>query len=132
MDAVDRIVGGLEKRSKIRDRGRARVDRHTHEAEGHATVSWHLICQSADQSNHCCRAAGALGAAWYLPEERQITPEQALLGRFVITWWSCSCSLFLGCVSTGALNDLERASKQAYAIVAYYGMSRSFSKCKLL
>lgn len=124
MDAVDRIVGGLEKRSKITTE-EERESIATHEA-GHATISWHLKYANPLIKVTIVPRGKALGAAWYLPEERQITPEQALLDEI--------CSLlggraaedsFLGCVSTGALNDLERASKQAYAIVAYYGMSKS-------
>lgn len=75
----------------------------------------------------------ALGAAWYLPEERQITPKQALLDEICsLLGGRAAEDLFLGCVSTGALNDLERASKQAYAIVAYYGMSKSLPNVSLL
>lgn len=124
MDAVDRIVGGLEKRSKITtDEERESIA--THEA-GHATISWHLKYANPLIKVTIVPRGKALGAAWYLPEERQITPEQALLDEICsLLGGRAAEDMFLGCVSTGALNDLERASKQAYAIVAYYGMSKS-------
>ena len=124
MDAVDRIVGGLEKRSKIATE-EERESIATHEA-GHATISWHLKYANPLIKVTIVPRGKALGAAWYLPEERQITPEQALLDEICsLLGGRAAEDLFLGCVSTGALNDLERASKQAYAIVAYYGMSKS-------
>lgn len=124
MDAVDRIVGGMEKRSKITTE-EERESIATHEA-GHATISWHLKYANPLIKVTIVPRGKALGAAWYLPEERQITPEQALLDEICsLLGGRAAEDLFLGCVSTGALNDLERASKQAYAIVAYYGMSKS-------
>lgn len=124
MDAVDRIVGGLEKRTKITTE-EERESIATHEA-GHATISWHLKYANPLIKVTIVPRGKALGAAWYLPEERQITPEQALLDEICsLLGGRAAEDLFLGCVSTGALNDLERASKQAYAIVAYYGMSKS-------
>lgn len=124
MDAVDRIVGGLEKRSKITTE-EERESIATHEA-GHATISWHLKYANPLIKVTIVPRGKALGAAWYLPEERQITPEQALLDEICsLLGGRAAEDLFFGCVSTGALNDLERASKQAYAIVAYYGMSKS-------
>lgn len=124
MDAVDRIVGGLEKRSKITTE-EERESIATHEA-GHATISWHLKYANPLIKVTIVPRGKALGAAWYLPEGRQITPEQALLDEICsLLGGRAAEDLFLGCVSTGALNDLERASKQAYAIVAYYGMSKS-------
>ncbi len=124
MDAVDRIVGGLEKRSKITTE-EERESIATHEA-GHATISWHLKYANPLIKVTIVPRGKALGAAWYLPEERQITPEQALLDEICsLLGGRAAEDLFLGCVSTGALNDLERASKQAYAIVAYYGMCKS-------
>lgn len=124
MDAVDRIVGGLEKRSKITTE-EERESIATHEA-GHATISWHLKYANPLIKVTIVPRGKALGAAWYLPEERQITPEQALLDEICsLLGGRAAEDLFLGCVSTGALNDLERASKQVYAIVAYYGMSKS-------
>ena len=124
MDAVDRIVGGLEKRSKITTE-EERESIATHEA-GHATISWHLKYANPLIKVTIVPRGKALGAAWYLPEERQITPEQALLDEICsLLGGRAAEDLFLGCVSTGALNDLELASKQAYAIVAYYGMSKS-------
>ncbi len=121
-DAVDRIIGGLEKRSKVMTEEERRSIA-VHEA-GHATVSWHLKYADPIIKVTIVPRGKALGAAWYLPEERQIVPKQALLDKI--------CSLLagrvaeekvLGCISTGALNDLERATKMAYAIVTYYGMS---------
>lgn len=124
MDAVDRIVGGLEKRSKITTE-EERESIATHEA-GHATISWHLKYANPLIKVTIVPRGKALGAAWYLPEERQIVPEQAMLDEICsLLGGRAAEELFLGCVSTGALNDLERASKQAYAIVAYYGMSKS-------
>ncbi len=121
-DAVDRIIGGLEKRSKVMTEEERRSIA-VHEA-GHATVSWHLKYADPIIKVTIVPRGKALGAAWYLPEERQIVPKQALLDKI--------CSLLagrvaeekvLGYISTGALNDLERATKMAYAIVTYYGMS---------
>ncbi len=124
MNAVDRIVGGLEKRSKITTE-EERESIATHEA-GHATISWHLKYANPLIKVTIVPRGKALGAAWYLPEERQIVPEQAMLDEICsLLGGRAAEELFLGCVSTGALNDLERASKQAYAIVAYYGMSKS-------
>ena len=124
MNAVDRIVGGLEKRSKITTE-EERESIATHEA-GHATISWHLKYANPLIKVTIVPRGKALGAAWYLPEERQIVPEQAMLDEICsLLGGRAAEELFLGYVSTGALNDLERASKQAYAIVAYYGMSKS-------
>ena len=122
-DAVDRIVGGLEKRSKITTE-EERESIATHEA-GHATISWHLKYGDPLIKVTIVPRGKALGAAWYLPEERQIVPEQAMLDKICsLLGGRAAEEAFLGHVSTGALNDLERASKQAYAIVAYYGMSK--------
>ena len=123
MDAVDRIVGGLEKRSKITTE-EERESIATHEA-GHATISWHLKYANPLIKVTIVPRGKALGAAWYLPEERQIVPEQAMLDEICsLLAGRAAEELFIGHVSTGALNDLERATKQAYAIVAYYGMSK--------
>ena len=122
IDAVDRIVGGLEKRSKITtDEEKNAIA--VHEA-GHATVSWHLKYANPLIKVTIVPRGKALGAAWYLPEERQITPAQALLDEICSTLGGRAAEeLFLGHISTGAANDLERVTKQAYAMVVYYGMS---------
>ena len=123
MDAVDRIVGGLEKRSKITTE-EERESIAIHEA-GHATISWHLKYANPLIKVTIVPRGKALGAAWYLPEERQITTEQAILDQICSTLGGRAAEeLFLGHISTGAANDLERVTKQAYALVAYYGMSK--------
>ncbi len=122
IDAVDRIIGGLEKRSKITTDEEKRTIA-IHEA-GHATVSWHLKYASPLIKVTIVPRGKALGAAWYLPEERQITPSQAILDEMCSTLGGRAAEeLFLGHISTGAANDLERVTKQAYAMVVYYGMS---------
>lgn len=94
-----------------------------HEA-GHATISWHLRYASPLIKVTIVPRGKALGAAWYLPEERQITPSEALLDEMCSTLGGRAAEeLFLGHISTGAANDLERVTKLAYAMVAYYGMS---------
>ena len=122
IDAVDRIIGGLEKRSKITtDEEKKSIA--IHEA-GHATVSWHLRYANPLIKVTIVPRGKALGAAWYLPEERQITPTQAILDEMCATLGGRAAEeLFLGRISTGAANDLERVTKQAYAMVVYYGMS---------
>lgn len=122
IDAVDRIIGGLEKRSKITtDEEKNAIA--IHEA-GHATVSWHLKYANPLIKVTIVPRGKALGAAWYLPEERQITPSQAILDEMCATLGGRAAEeLFLGHISTGAANDLERVTKQAYAMVVYYGMS---------
>jgi len=124
IDAVDRIIGGLEKRSKIL----TAEEKHAiaiHEA-GHATVSWHLQYANPLIKVTIVPRGKALGAAWYLPEERQIVPQQALLDEICATLGGRAAEeLFLGHISTGAANDLERVTKQAYAMVVYYGMSEN-------
>lgn len=122
VDAVDRIVGGLEKRSKITTDDEKRSIA-IHEA-GHATVSWHLRFANPLIKVTIVPRGKALGAAWYLPEERQITPTQAILDEMCATLGGRAAEeLFIGHISTGAANDLERVTKQAYAMVVYYGMS---------
>ena len=122
IDAVDRIIGGLEKRSKITT-AEEKKSIVCHEA-GHATVSWHLRYANPLIKVTIVPRGKALGAAWYLPEERQITPTQALLDEMCSTLGGRAAEeLFLGHISTGAANDLERVTKQAYAMVVYYGMS---------
>lgn len=123
IDAVDRIIGGLEKRSKITTDEEKRSIA-VHEA-GHATISWHLRYANPLIKVTIVSRGKALGAAWYLPEERQITPTQALLDEICSTLGGRAAEeLFLGRISTGAANDLERVTKQAYAMVVYYGMSQ--------
>ena len=122
IDAVDRIIGGLEKRSKITTDEEKRSIA-IHEA-GHATVSWFLRYANPLIKVTIVPRGKALGAAWYLPEERQITPTQALLDEMCATLGGRAAEeVFLGHISTGAANDLERVTKQAYAMVVYYGMS---------
>ena len=122
MDAIDRIVGGLEKRSKVITEEERRSIA-VHEA-GHATVSWHLKYGDPLIKVTIVPRGKALGAAWYLPEERQIEPKQALLDKICsLMAGRVAEDMFLGFIDTGALNDLERATKIAYAMVTYYGMS---------
>ena len=120
--AIDRIIGGLERRNKIITDEEKRVIAY-HEA-GHATVSWILENASPLIKVTIIPRGKALGAAWYLPEERQITTREQLMDELAATLGGrVSEQLTFGHVSTGALNDLERVTKQAYAMVAYYGMS---------
>ena len=122
MDAVDRIIGGLEKRSKIITEDERRSIA-VHEA-GHASLSWHLQYANPLIKVTIVPRGKALGAAWYLPEERQITTTQAMLDEMCsLLGGRAAEELFLGCISTGAANDLERVTKQAYAMVTYFGMS---------
>ena len=120
--AIDRIIGGLERKNKIITDEEKRVIAY-HEA-GHATVSWILENASPLIKVTIIPRGKALGAAWYLPEERQITTREQLMDELAATLGGrVSEQLTFGEVSTGALNDLERVTKQAYAMVAYYGMS---------
>jgi cell division protease FtsH len=122
LDAVDRIVGGLERKSKII----SLVEKKTiayHEA-GHATVSWHLEHASPLLKVTIIPRGRALGAAWYLPEERQITTREQILDEMAYALGGRAAErLIFGKISTGALSDLEKITKQAYAMVAYFGMS---------
>ncbi len=120
--AVDRIIGGLEKHSKIiTDEEKKTIA--IHEA-GHATVSWHLQYANPLVKVTIVPRGKALGAAWYLPEERQITPKQAMLDEICsLLAGRAAEELFCGCISSGAANDLERVSHQARAMVLYFGMS---------
>ena len=120
--AIDRIVGGLERKNKIISDEEKRVIAY-HEA-GHATVSWILENANPLIKVTIIPRGKALGAAWYLPEERQITTREQIMDELAATLGGrVSEQLTFGEVSTGALNDLERVTKQAYAMVAYYGMS---------
>ena len=122
MDAVDRIVGGLERKNKIMTEEEKRSIAF-HEA-GHATISWMLRWANPLVKVTIVPRGVALGAAWYLPEERQLTNEEHILDELCsLLGGRAAEQLFLHQTSTGALNDLERATKQAYAMVAYYGMS---------
>ena len=122
MDAVDRIVGGLERKTKIMTDEEKRSIAF-HEA-GHATISWMLRWANPLVKVTIVPRGMALGAAWYLPEERQLTNEEHILDELCsLLGGRAAEQLFLNQTSTGALNDLERATKQAYAMVAYYGMS---------
>jgi cell division protease FtsH len=122
MSAVDRIVGGLEKKSKvttIEERKTIAI----HEA-GHATLSWMLEYANPLVKVTIVPRGKALGAAWYMPEERQITTYQQLQDEMCATLGGRAAEeISLGKISTGAANDLERITKQAYAMVVYYGMS---------
>ena len=122
MDAVDRIVGGLERKNKIMTEDEKRSIAF-HEA-GHATISWMLRWANPLVKVTIVPRGVALGAAWYLPEERQLTQEDHILDELCsLLGGRAAEQLFLNQTSTGALNDLERATKQAYSMVAYYGMS---------
>ena len=122
MSAIDRIICGLEHSSKIISAEEKKAIA-IHEA-GHATVSWFLEYSNEMVKVSIVPRGMALGAAWYMPEERQITPLQALLDQMCMTLGGRAAEeLTLGQISTGALNDLEKVTKMAYAIVVYYGMS---------
>ncbi len=122
MSAIDRIICGLEHSSKIIAPEEKKAIA-IHEA-GHATVSWFLEYSNEMVKVSIVPRGMALGAAWYMPEERQITPLQALLDQMCMTLGGRAAEeLSLGEISTGALNDLEKVTKMAYAIVVYYGMS---------
>jgi cell division protease FtsH len=122
LDAVDRIIGGLEKKNKIITENEKRTIAY-HEA-GHATVSWLLENAHPLIKVTIVPRGKALGAAWYLPEERQITTKEQLLDEMSsLVGGRASEEINFGRISTGALNDLERVTKYAYAMVSYYGMS---------
>ena len=122
MNAVDSIVGGLEKRSKITTEEERKCIAN-HEA-GHATLSWLLEHANPLVKVTIVPRGKALGAAWYLPEERQITTREQLQDEMCATLGGRAAEeLVLGKISTGASNDLERVTKQAYAMVVYFGMS---------
>lgn len=122
LDAVDRIIGGLEKKTKVMTAEEKRAIA-VHEA-GHATISW--FCQYADPlvKVSIVPRGQALGAAWYLPEEHQITTKEQLLDKMcALLGGRAAEDIVLGRISTGAMNDLERATKSAYGMIAYAGMS---------
>ena len=123
MDAIDRIIGGLEKKNKIITPGEKRVVAF-HEA-GHATISWLLEHAHPLVKVTIVPRGRSLGAAWYLPEERQITTYEQLFDEMVAALGGrASEKVIFGKISTGALNDLEKVTKQAYAMVSYYGLSK--------
>ena len=122
LDAVDRIIGGLEKKTKIMTDSEKKAIA-IHEA-GHATISW--FCEHANPlvKVSIVPRGRALGAAWYLPEERAITTKEEMLDEMCATLGGRAAEeLFVGSISTGAMNDLERVTKSAYGMVAYAGMS---------
>ena len=120
--AIDRIIGGLERKNKVISAAEKRTIAF-HEA-GHATVSWKLKNANPLIKVTIIPRGKALGAAWYLPEERQITTKAQWMDEIAATLAGrVSEQIFFGHLSTGALNDLERVTKQVYAMVAYYGMS---------
>ncbi len=122
LDAVDRIVGGLEKKNKIITQEEKETIAY-HEA-GHATVSWLLEHANPLVKVTIIPRGKALGAAWYLPEERQITTTEQMLDEMCSALGGrASEEINFKKISTGALNDLERVTKQAYAMVSYFGMS---------
>lgn len=121
LDAVDRIIGGLEKKNKIISQEEKRSIAF-HES-GHATVSWLLEHASPLLKVTIIPRGKALGAAWYLPEERQLTTTEQLLDEMSSALGGRAAEeLIFGQISTGALNDLEKVTKQAYAMIAYFGM----------
>ena len=124
LDAVDRIIGGLEKKTKVMTTDEKRTIA-LHEA-GHATISW--FCEHANPlvKVSIVPRGQALGAAWYLPEERPITTKEQMLDEMCsLLGGRAAEELFTGHISTGAMNDLERATKSAYGMIAYAGMSDS-------
>ena len=124
LDAIDRIVGGLERKSKIISAEEKRTIAH-HEA-GHATVSWILPHANPLLKVTIIPRGQALGAAWYLPEERQLTTRGQLLDEMAATIAGRVAEQMVnGDISTGALNDLEKLTRQANAMVTYFGMSDS-------
>jgi cell division protease FtsH len=119
---VDRIIGGLERKNKVMTEEEKRSVAY-HEA-GHATISWLLRYGNPLVKVTIVPRGMALGAAWYLPEERQLTNKDHIMDNLCsLLGGRAAEEVFLKQTSTGALNDLERATKQAYAMVAYYGMS---------
>jgi len=122
LDAIDRIIGGLEKRSKVITTEEKRTIAY-HES-GHASVSWQLRWGDPLVKVTIVPRGKALGAAWYLPEERQITTYEQMFDEITsLVAGRAAEEIVFGQISTGALNDLERATKMAFSLVAYYGMS---------
>jgi len=122
LDAVDRIIGGLEKKTKVMTQQEKRSIA-IHEA-GHATISWFTEFANPLVKVSIVPRGQALGAAWYLPEERVLQTKQAMLDEMcALLGGRAAEELFIGQISTGAMNDLERTTKQAYGMIAYAGMS---------
>ena len=120
--AIDRIVGGLEKKTKVMTVAEKKAIA-LHEA-GHATISWFLEHANPLIKVTIVPRGRALGAAWYLPEERQITTKEQMLDEMCATLGGRAAEeVFIGHISTGAMNDLEKVTKQAYGMIAYAGMS---------
>lgn len=123
LDAIDRIVGGLEKRNKIISQHEKKVIAY-HES-GHAAVSWLLEYAHPLVKVTIVPRGKALGAAWYLPDERQITTYEQMIDEMIATLGGRAAEdIVFGKISTGALNDLEKVTKQAYAMVAFYGLNK--------
>lgn len=123
LDAIDRIVGGLERRTKIISKDEKKVIAY-HEA-GHASVGWLLRYGNPLIKVTIVPRGNSLGAAWYLPEERQITTKEQMHDEMVaLLGGRASEEVAFGKISSGALNDLEKVTKQAYAMIAYYGMDK--------
>ena len=126
LDAIDRIVGGLEKKTKVMTQ-KEKETIAIHEA-GHATISWFLEHANPLIKVTIVPRGRALGAAWYMPEERQITTKEQMLDEMcAILGGRAAEEVFIGHISTGAMNDLERVTKQAYGMIAYAGMSDKLS-----
>ena len=122
LDAVDRIIGGLEKKTKVMTEAEKRSIA-IHEA-GHATISWFTEFANPLVKVSIVPRGRALGAAWYLPEERALQTKEAMLDEMCsLLGGRAAEEMFIGSISTGAMNDLERTTKQAYGMVAYAGMS---------
>ena len=122
LDAIDRIVGGLEKRTKVLTEQEKRTIAY-HES-GHASVSWLLRWANPLIKVTIVPRGKALGAAWYLPEELQITTYEQMFDEMTsLMAGRASEEIVFGKISTGALNDIERATKMAQSLVVYYGMS---------
>lgn len=122
LDAVDRIIGGLEKKNKIITQDEKKSIA-IHEA-GHATLSWFLEHANPLVKVTIVPRGKALGAAWYLPEERQISTKDQMLDEMcALLGGRAAEEVFIGKISSGAMNDLERVTKQAYAMIMYMGMS---------
>ena len=126
LDAIDRIIGGLEKKTKVMTQ-KEKEAIAIHEA-GHATISWFLEHANPLIKVTIVPRGRALGAAWYMPEERQITTKEQMLDEMCsILGGRAAEEVFIGHISTGAMNDLERVTKQAYGMIAYAGMSDKLS-----
>ncbi len=126
LDAIDRIIGGMEKKTKVMTADEKRTIA-IHEA-GHATISWFLEYANPLVKVTIVPRGHALGAAWYLPEERTITTKEQMLDEICATLGGRAAEeLFTGHISSGALNDLERVNKSAFGMVAYLGMSQELT-----